>query len=101
MELEILNNFRGDKVKEIDTSTEAGRKQAEAVLKQLLRAGSAVYLERVDRTYRVTGYDPGTDRLRVAVLPPGRRPQERVRSAAARHGGRKGRVTAIAPSAGG
>lgn len=71
MQIQVLNSFKGDDVKDIDTSTEAGRLQTEKLLNELLKSGSAVFLEReIDgetRTYRVTGYDHSTDRLNIQL----------------------------------
>jgi hypothetical protein len=70
-EIQILNSFRGDDIKAIDTSTDDGREQAAKLLAELIKSGSAVFLEReIDgetRTYRVTGYDPATDRINITL----------------------------------
>jgi hypothetical protein len=69
MKISILNNFHGDKDNDIDTSTEEGKAKAAKLVDELLRSGSALFIEReVDgetKTYRVTGYDPQTDRLTI------------------------------------
>lgn len=69
MKISILNSFAGDREKDIDTSTDDGRASAAKLMNELLRSGSAVFLEReVDgetKTYRVTGYDPATDKLTI------------------------------------
>jgi hypothetical protein len=69
MKIQILNSFHGDDTKDIDTSTDDGRASAAKLMNELLRSGSAVFLEReVDgetKTYRVTGYDPATDKLTI------------------------------------
>ena len=67
MEIEVLNNFKGDKLLKVDTGTAEGRKKAADVLGRLFKSGTAIFLERADKTYRVTGYDPKTDRLLVGV----------------------------------
>lgn len=74
MKVSILNSFHGDKEKDIDTSSEEGRASAAKLMNELLRSGSAVFLEReVDgetKTYRVTGYDPATDKLTIRADEP-------------------------------
>lgn len=71
MQIQILNSFKGDDVKDISTDTEEGRAKAAKLLAELLKSGSAVFLEReIDgetRTYRVTGYDPATDSLNITI----------------------------------
>jgi hypothetical protein len=69
MRISILNNFAGDKDKEVNTSTDEGRAQAAKLMDELLKSGSAIFLEReIDgetKTYRGTGYDPATDKVIV------------------------------------
>ena len=65
MVLEVLNNFTGDSKIELDTSTPEGRAKVKEEFQKLLRAGTAIFLERADKTYRITGYDPETDSLKV------------------------------------
>lgn len=71
MQIQILNSFKGDDIKDISTDTDEGRAQAAKLLAELLKSGSAVFLEReIDgetKTYRVTGYDPATDRLNIQI----------------------------------
>ena len=67
MEVEILNNFTGDNLVEIDTDSEDGKKKVAELFGSLLRSGTAIFLERAGDTYRVTGYDPATDALKVQV----------------------------------
>jgi hypothetical protein len=67
MELEILNNFLGDNKVELDTDTDEGKKKIVEMFHNLLRAGTAIFLERADKTYRVTGWDAATDSLKVDV----------------------------------
>ena len=71
MKVEILNSFSGDDKTEIDTSKEEGRAQAAKLVDELLRSGSAVFLEReVDGqivTHRVTGYDPVANKLTIRI----------------------------------
>jgi hypothetical protein len=69
--IEILNSFSGDDKSEIDTSTEGGRAEAAKLVADLLRSGSAVFLERevdgVTLTHRVTGYDPVANKLTIRI----------------------------------
>jgi len=71
MQISILNSFHGDKEKDIDTSTEEGRAKAAKLVGELLRSGSAVFLEREVNgetyTYRVTGYDQKTNKLMIRL----------------------------------
>lgn len=72
MLIQVLNSFHGDKKKDFDTTTEEGRAQASKLFQELLRSGSAIFLERDDeegkrRTYRVTGYQPETDRVIIQL----------------------------------
>ena len=135
MNLSILHSFMGDNEIEFDTTTEEGRKRIGEVLNKLLKAGTAIFLERADKTYRVTGWDPATDQL--VIQAPGRWPtgearhaipeksapqlpaaaeslQEPVeapapparkkpgpRKGTVRASTRRGRMTAVAPTAGG
>lgn len=77
MNLSILHSFMGDNEVEFDTTTEEGRKRIGEVLNKLLKAGTAIFLERADKTYRVTGWDPVTDQLVIQV--PGRWPTGEAR----------------------
>ena len=131
MELSILHSFMGDKVMDFDTESPEGRKKLGEILNKLLRSGTAIFLERAEKTYRVTGWDPETDRL--LIQNPGRWPTgeakqldtevidvEEVKPAPQlpaptpknagrkgrklgpyRAGTRRGRMTAVAPTAGG
>lgn len=71
MRIQILNSFRGDDEKEIDTSSEDGRAQAAKLVGELLKSGSAVFLEKeiagTMHTYRVVGYDPATNKLTIRL----------------------------------
>jgi hypothetical protein len=72
MLIQVLNSFHGDKEKDFDTTTEEGRAKASKFFEELLRSGSAIFLERDDEkgkrtTYRVTGYQPETDRVIVQL----------------------------------
>lgn len=130
MELSILHSFLGDKAIDFDTESPEGRQKLAEALNKLLRSGTAIFLERADKTYRVTGWDPATDKL--LVQNPGRWPTGEVKRiedevvdtevVAAlpqlpesvekpsrkgkkhgpyRAGTRRGRMTAVAPTAGG
>lgn len=71
MKIEILNSFSGDDKSEIDTSQPEGRAEAAKLVSELLRSGSAVFLEKkIDETtytYRVTGYDLATNKLTIRL----------------------------------
>ena len=66
--------------------------EAAVFLNKLMRGGSAVFLERGKKTYRVKGYDPKKDLLTVAI-------DEKGKTVTTR--GRKAKTTAVAPVAGG
>lgn len=118
MQLSILHSFLGDKVVDFDTETPEGRKKLSETLNKLLRSGTAIFLERAEKTYRVTGWDPETDKL--VIQPPGRWPTGEKKTFGPSHeekimrhgpsrgngrrlraGTRRGRMTAVAPTAGG
>jgi hypothetical protein len=61
MEIEVLHAARGDKKKSIDTNTDKGRQEAAVFLNKMMKQGTAVFLERGKKTYRVKGYDPRKD----------------------------------------
>lgn len=76
MILEVLNNFTGDNKVELDTDTPEGREKVKEEFAKLLKSGTAIFLERADRTYRITGYDPTADTLKVEVpVEPERQPE--------------------------
>lgn len=121
MRIEILNSFSGDDQSEIDTSKEAGRAEAAKLVADLLRSGSAVFLERevdgVTLTHRVTGYDPVENKLTIRIdaqqvadaaiehLPrkrgPGRPKGIPRRASYGRVSPEAGRTVAVAPRSGG
>ena len=120
MKVEILNSFSGDDKTEIDTSKEEGRAQAAKLVDELLRSGSAVFLEReVDGqivTHRVTGYDPVANKLTIRIdaqevadaaidVPrkrgPGRPKGIPRRASYGRVSPEAGRTVAVAPRSGG
>lgn len=74
MRLEILNNFSGDDKHDIDTSTYEGRAQASKIVGELIKSGSAVFLEREVNgqtyTYRVTNYDAEKNKLTIRLDAP-------------------------------
>ena len=71
MKISLLNNFHGDQGKEFETSSPEGRAQAAKMVDELLRSGSAVFLEREvngeTHTYAVTKYDPETNKLTIRL----------------------------------
>ena len=121
MLIELLNAFSGDNKHEIDTEKEEGRAQAAKLVGELIKSGSAVFLEREVNgetyTYRVTAYDPVSNKLTIRLDAP------HVEDAAIEHTPRKrgpgrpkgiprsssygrispesGRTVAIAPRSGG
>lgn len=91
MDIEILHSHHGDKTRTVDTATEEGRQQAAVLLDRLMKQGAAVILQRGKKAYRVTKYDPKKDLLTVRVA--------HDKEVTAK--GKKGKTTAVAPSAGG
>lgn len=71
MRLQILNSFKGDDVRDIDTSTDEGRGTAAKMVADLLKTGSALFLEKMVNgktyTYRVTGYDAERDKIKLTL----------------------------------
>jgi hypothetical protein len=96
MEMEILHALDGDKKKKLDTSTPECRVEVEKFIKRQLKDGVALFLERGEgtklKTYRVTGYDPKKDKLKVRL-------ENKRREVNASPD--KGRTTAVPPRAGG
>lgn len=82
MKIQILNSFRGDDVKDIDTTSPEGRGTAAKLIADLLRTGSALFLEQVVNgetyTYRVVGYDQERDKIKLALSPQDRFPEDAV-----------------------
>lgn len=123
MQLSVLHSFMGDKEIDFDTESEEGRKKLGEVLNKLLRSGTAIFLERADKTYRVTGWDPATDKLLiqnpsrwltgeakhaleaseepVAALPEEAESLKKKAPKNVRASTRRGRLTGVAASAGG
>jgi hypothetical protein len=123
VKIEILNSFSGDDKTEIDTNQPEGREQAAKLVQELLRSGSAVFLEKEVNgetyTYRVTGYDSETNKLMIrldaSAKDPDIQPVPRRKNAGrkgrplgpyrTRHtgvvDGETGRVVSVAPRSGG
>lgn len=93
MELEMLHALQGDKTKNFDTDTPEGRENTAKFFTQMLKEGTAVFLERGKKTYRVTGFNPKRNRVMVRVEQKGRE------AVAAKP--EKGRTTAVPPRSGG
>lgn len=93
LEVEILHSLHGDKKKCFDTHKPEGRKDAEACITKMLREGTALFLERGKKTYRISRYDAKTDKLVVHLEGLGGR---EVKASPA-----KGAKTAVPPRAGG
>ena len=94
MLIEILNCFSGDDKSEIDTSQAEGRAEAAKLVQDLIRSGSAVFLEKKINdelyTYRVTGYNPETNKLTIRLdSTPVQDPD--IEHAPRKNAGRKGR----------
>ena len=90
LEVEILHSLHGDRKKKIDTSTEAGRKEAQEFIRKLIREGTSIFMERGKNAYRIADYDSKKDRFIVVTH------KGRVTASPA-----KGRKTAVPPKAGG
>jgi hypothetical protein len=85
-EIEVLHAFAGDKKKKLDTPQEQAQ-----FIKKMLREGTAIFLERGKKTYRVTDFDEKKNRL-IVRIDDGRRVAAKPE---------KGRKTAVPPRAGG
>lgn len=93
IEMEVLHSLAGDKKKTLDNSTPECRVEVKKFIEKQLRSGSALFLERGKKTYRVTGYDEIKDKLLVRVE------KKKLEHVAANP--EKGRKTSIPPRAGG
>lgn len=114
MEIVILNSFSGDDNKQIDTNTVEGRAAAAKMVDEMLRSGSAVFLEKEVNgetyTYRVTKYDPSTNKLTIRLDATNADLDIEYAPRALKHGRRKrygtvspeaGRTVSVAPRSGG
>lgn len=86
MEIEVLHALHGDKKKQLDTPQERAQ-----FIKKMIREGTAIFLERGKKTYRITDFDEKKNRLIVRI--------DDGRHVAAKP--EKGRKTAVPPRAGG
>ena len=93
-EMEILHTQHGDKKRKYDTATEKGRQEAAVMLNKLMKAGTAILLERGKKTYYVKGYDPEKDQLIVSVEKNGETKQVKA-------SGKKAKTVAVPRVAGG
>jgi len=98
VEIEVLHSLHGDKKKCFDTHKPEGRKDAEACITKMLREGTALFLERGKKTYRISRYDAKTDKLVVHLEGTGSRTGEYIEKSASPA---KGAKTAVPPRAGG
>ncbi len=94
MQIDILHTMEGDRKKKIDTSTEKGRQETAILLNRLMRGGTAVFLERGKKAYRVKAYDPKTDLLTVSADVKGKATDVKTK-------GSRAKTTAVPPIAGG
>jgi hypothetical protein len=90
VEVDVLHSLHGDRKKKIDTATAQGREALQKFIRGQIREGTAIFLERGKKTYRIKDYDADKDRLIVSVG---------AKDVAAKPG--KGRKTAVPPVAGG
>jgi len=99
MEMQILHTTQGDRKKKVDTKTEAGRKDAQKLIDGLLRKGTAIFLETGRDTYRVIGYDPKRDTVKVRVDDLVEYDKKKTKEVGRKAS--KAKMTAVAPRAGG
>ncbi len=93
MLIEVLHSLDGDKKKSLDRSTPECRLEVKKFIDKQMRGGSALFLERGKKCYRVTGYDEKRDKLLVRVE------KKKLEHVAANP--EKGQKTSIPPRAGG
>jgi hypothetical protein len=78
MQIEFLNVHRGEHLVNFDTDTPEGRAKLAEEFQRLVKCGTSIFLERAGKegtdTLRVTGYDPGTDKI---VVEEPREPEEK------------------------
>ena len=111
MRIEILNSFTGDNKKDIDTTNADGRAAAAKMVEDMLRSGSAIFLEKEVNgetyTYRVTKYDAASNKLTIRLdsFVPVDADIQPARSARKKHYGtvspEVGRTVSVAPRSGG
>ena len=115
MKIQILNSFKGDDVREIATETQQGRGTAAKMIADLLKTGSALFLERdvngKTYTYRVIGYDEVRDKIKLQLHkddplpepqePAPRRGRGRPRGTTALAAPSSGQIVSVAPVSGG
>lgn len=94
MQVEFLHTTKGDKKKNIDTTTATGRKEAAKLIQEQIKKGTAIFLQRGTKTYRVKSYDAKTDSL--VVVTETKKKEKTVRAKSTR-----GKVAAVPPIAGG
>lgn len=92
--LEILHNLHGDRQKGFNIRTKAGREELQNALEKLLTKGTAIFVERNKKTYRLKGYDAEKDKVIIEAST--RKGTKQVLADP-----KKGRKTAVAPVAGG
>lgn len=94
MQVQILNSFKGDDVRKFDTSDPESRGTAAKLIADLLKTGSALFLEREVGgkmyTYRVAGYDEQRDKIKLVLHPDEIAPPDSVIPPTRRRGRPKG-----------
>ena len=93
IEIEYLHSMEGDKKKKLDNTNELCRLEVKKFFDKQIRSGTALFLERGKKCWRITGYDPKKDKLLVRVEA---KKREHVTASP-----EKGRKTAIPPRSGG
>jgi hypothetical protein len=66
-EMELLHVRAGDKKKKYDTSDKATREKLQTEIREMVKAGTAVFLELDGDTLRVKDYDAETNKLVLQV----------------------------------
>lgn len=93
LKVQQLHVTAGDQEKTLDTSTPECRVEVKKFIDKHIQGGTALFLERKGKTYRVTGYDEKKDRLLTRVE---KKAKEKVAAKTD-----KGTVTAVPPRSGG